>query len=301
MDTLGALALATEAPRPSLLSRQPYATTASLIQPRMWRHILFIAAYQLAMTLCLLQLAMRAFHITPEFLEASGKWIASERPVPDHRDVEIYRNTLIFNAFVFAQVRSLPSLSLLPPHGRAMVAPAVNPNAHQPLRNARVQLFNELNCRSLTNDWNVLRGLHRTPLFAGVVVVSAGVQALLVEFGGVFMKTSGLTGAHWAYSLLMGAVVLPLGVVMRCVRGQTARGPMRGTPRAASPPRDAAALALFFRLLPAGGCPCRPSLRMTRASTRQSSTGASRPRLPWSSRRGCRRSARATLRCECRF
>lgn len=72
-----------------------------------------------------------------------------------------------------------------------------------------------MNSRSLGDDWNVFRGLHKNAMFAGIILLSAGVQAIIVEFGGMFTKTTGLTGWHWLYTILMGAIALPLGFLMR--------------------------------------------------------------------------------------
>ena len=51
MDTLAALALATEPPNTSLLDRSPYGRTTSLISPRMGRCILAQSVYQLTVLL----------------------------------------------------------------------------------------------------------------------------------------------------------------------------------------------------------------------------------------------------------
>lgn len=54
MDTLGALALATEDPNPELLLAKPHGHSESLITPVMWKHIFTQAAYQLVwLFLCL--------------------------------------------------------------------------------------------------------------------------------------------------------------------------------------------------------------------------------------------------------
>ena len=54
MDTMGALALATEPPTLQLLERLPYKRTALLISRPMWRNIFSQAAFQLALLLWLL-------------------------------------------------------------------------------------------------------------------------------------------------------------------------------------------------------------------------------------------------------
>jgi Ca2+-transporting ATPase len=83
MDTMGALALGTEPPRPELLERRPYKRDASLISRPMWRNILCQAMYQLLMLVFLLQQGPRLFGC---------------------EDGSRHHFTIIFNAFVFCQV-----------------------------------------------------------------------------------------------------------------------------------------------------------------------------------------------------
>jgi len=54
MDTLGALALATEPPNPAMLERRPYKREAPLVSRPMWRNVLAQAAFQLAVCFGLL-------------------------------------------------------------------------------------------------------------------------------------------------------------------------------------------------------------------------------------------------------
>lgn len=77
--------------------------------------------------------------------------------------------------------------------------------------------FNEFNARSLDNRFNVFRGLSKDVTFLSIVAISAVVQAILVQKGAGFVKSTGLTGQHWFYSLLIASVTLPLGVAMRWI------------------------------------------------------------------------------------
>jgi hypothetical protein len=54
MDTMGALALGTEAPSETLLHRKPYRRSASLISRPMWRNILCQSVFQIVLLLALL-------------------------------------------------------------------------------------------------------------------------------------------------------------------------------------------------------------------------------------------------------
>lgn len=85
MDTLGALALATEPPNDELMKRAPVGRTGNFITNVMWRNILGQSLYQFLLIW---------------FLQAFGKTIFFIRGP----DADLVLNTLIFNTFVFCQV-----------------------------------------------------------------------------------------------------------------------------------------------------------------------------------------------------
>lgn len=85
MDTLGALALATEPPYDELMTKAPVGRHGNFISMVMWRNIIGQAVYQL-MVLSILQYKGKAIL----GLEGEGS--------------TILLNTMIFNAFVFCQV-----------------------------------------------------------------------------------------------------------------------------------------------------------------------------------------------------
>uniref|UniRef100_A0A1D1Y7D9 Calcium-transporting ATPase n=1 Tax=Anthurium amnicola TaxID=1678845 RepID=A0A1D1Y7D9_9ARAE len=86
MDTLAALALATEPPTDELLNRRPTSKNTSLISYRMWKMIIGQAIFQIAINLSLLHLGPAIFHLSNS-----------------KEDMLILR-TLVFNTFVFLQV-----------------------------------------------------------------------------------------------------------------------------------------------------------------------------------------------------
>lgn len=81
MDTLGALALATERPTRELASKPPVGRTAPLITNIMWRNLLAQALFQIAVLLLL--------HFRGESIFGVGDKV---------------KNTLIFNTFVLCQI-----------------------------------------------------------------------------------------------------------------------------------------------------------------------------------------------------
>lgn len=86
MDTLAALALATEPPTDELLNRRPTSKKASLINYRMWKMILGQAIFQIAINLSLLRMGPEIFHLS------------------NSNEDQIVLRTLVFNTFVFLQV-----------------------------------------------------------------------------------------------------------------------------------------------------------------------------------------------------
>ncbi|XP_020232282.1 calcium-transporting ATPase 9, plasma membrane-type [Cajanus cajan] len=88
MDTLGALALATEAPTDSLMHRAPVGRREPLITNVMWRNLTVQALYQVAVLLV---------------LNFGGESILRNNQDSKAHTIQM-KNTLIFNAFVFCQV-----------------------------------------------------------------------------------------------------------------------------------------------------------------------------------------------------
>lgn len=86
MDTLGALALATEPPNEGLMKRPPVGRGESFITNIMWRNIIGQSIYQLVILLAL-------YFKGTTLLGLTGS---------DATDV---LNTVIFNSFVFCQVQ----------------------------------------------------------------------------------------------------------------------------------------------------------------------------------------------------
>lgn len=105
MDTLGALALATEPPTDDLMKRLPVGRKGNFISNVMWRNILGQSVYQFVIVWYLQTRGQALFHL-------------------DGPDSGLILNTLIFNAFVFCQVVCLPKtfLQMLEQYSRLLLA-----------------------------------------------------------------------------------------------------------------------------------------------------------------------------------
>ncbi|KAG7582787.1 Cation-transporting P-type ATPase N-terminal [Arabidopsis suecica] len=88
MDTLGALALATEPPTDHLMHRTPVGRREPLITNIMWRNLLVQSFYQVAVLLVLNFAGLRILGLNHE----------------NHAHAVEVKNTMIFNAFVMCQI-----------------------------------------------------------------------------------------------------------------------------------------------------------------------------------------------------
>ncbi|GMF12427.1 unnamed protein product [Phytophthora lilii] len=218
MDTMGALALGTEAPTEALLDRRPFKKTAKLLGRCMVKNIIVQAIFQLLLVFLLLIYGAEKFGyhdgnkcVAWDYsLKSSFPTLSSETCVTVNGDTcwslscEDYEKnstildypvdclddtcssydyrhyTIIFNTFVFSQ------------------------------------LFNEFNARKTNNDWQVFKGLVSNQLFMMIILITLFVQVLLAEFGGDFIKTSGIPFKHWLICFGLGALSLPVGTLSSC-------------------------------------------------------------------------------------
>ncbi len=95
MDTFAALALATEPPAASLLLERPYGKNESILTRSMWRNIISVAVYQVAVLLVIM------------FFEPAFILYNAPDPEESEEDEKNYKhclNTMIFHTFVLMQV-----------------------------------------------------------------------------------------------------------------------------------------------------------------------------------------------------
>ncbi|KAJ2895969.1 plasma membrane calcium, partial [Coemansia aciculifera] len=85
---------------------------------------------------------------------------------------------------------------------------------------AWMQIFNEFNCRVLHNEVNCFKGMQRNWFFMIIVLISVVGQVIIIQWGGAAFQTTGLSGKHWAFSIIAGFISLPIGLVFRLIPDQ---------------------------------------------------------------------------------
>ncbi|OQR82382.1 calcium-transporting ATPase [Achlya hypogyna] len=218
MDTMGALALGTETPKEDLLYRRPYRKDASLVSRIMIKNILVQSTYQLVLLLFLLFYGPDTFAVP-----ASDACVSTTYSLKADLNITLPSSCLTLdNApcpaahcsyYANTTVRNSPPACL-------------DAKCTQPdytlftfIFNVFVlcQVFNEINARNVTNDWNVFKDFGTNTMFLSIIGVTILVQFLFVQFGGDFTKTTPLDLSHWVYSIALGALSLPLGIAMRFI------------------------------------------------------------------------------------
>lgn len=190
MDSMGALALATEPPRPQLLQRKPFGTRAPLINREMYRNIAGVSVYQLIVTLVLQFAGLKIFNFP-----SLGDGFSPEEIFTENRHK---LNSIIFNVFVFMQVGS-----------------EINSR-----RIAERNVFEGIT-KSL---WFVIIICVTVVIQIGLMF---GVGSTDV---GKSIGISTIDGPAWAASIILGFLVLPWGFVVRLIPLDWCLGPIDEDP-----------------------------------------------------------------------
>jgi Ca2+ transporting ATPase len=195
MDSLASLALASEPPVDSLLEKPPVNRTDSMITKRMWANMLGHACYQITVVMVLL-------FAGPALLKVEAGHI-----VEDRGDNSIHY-TIIFNSFVWMQLFNEVNCRKLKGECKCMswrsmvVLPICIPSSRTPF--------------FFLSPVNVFSGILDNRLFCGILLTTAVLQVLIVEFGSLAFRVAenGLDGKFWGLSMILGIGSLPVQQVI---------------------------------------------------------------------------------------
>lgn len=80
-----------------------------------------------------------------------------------------------------------------------------------------MQIFNQFNNRRLDNKFNIFEGVQHNWFFVGINCVMVGGQVMIMFVGGRAFSVTRLTGSQWAISIILGAISLPIAVIIRLI------------------------------------------------------------------------------------
>lgn len=78
-----------------------------------------------------------------------------------------------------------------------------------------MQLFNELNCRKIHDELNVLEGIMGNHVYIYVTIFQIVAQIIIVQCTGRFFNCEPLDAGQWGITILIGAGSLPVGLALR--------------------------------------------------------------------------------------
>lgn len=307
MDTMGALALATEQPTNDLLDEKPHGREEPLISKKMWKHICIQGLYQLFWMLLLLYglpVLLPKYRITTEddyynancASQAMSKLNirAGNYPPTNYNDiVNVGANWMcvlitqcgwplggngrsitgcyVLNTYFGTQNATVPGVSLpnvpsnqyqalcapyylvdsagQPMYGynASIVAGTVTPSCAlndavgsvasdlasgykqqvdddwmaplSVLFNAFImlQVANEINARRINDEYTIFTGILDSPIFIAVIIITMGLQAIIINFMGLFFKVRPLNGAEWGATMAIGAGSWPVSLLTRFI------------------------------------------------------------------------------------
>lgn len=243
MDSLGALALGTEEPTPSLLERKPYKRNTSLISRPMMRNILCQSAFQVALLMFLIFAGPQLFDIKPgvqcgryavknegTIFDVNTKMMSAD-PSTDHITCgalkEYCSGEGIYcleesRTIITSQGNLIANVALTDFENFESRCGTCNLNDYTHgsiIFNAFIwcQIFNEHTSKNLFNEMNPFDGFFTNYVFLAVSVFTIGTQILLVEYGGEFMKTAPLNAFQWLVTIALASISLIVGVLMRFI------------------------------------------------------------------------------------
>ena len=115
------------------------------------------------------------------------------------------------------------------------------------------QVFNEFNAREIGDVFDPLRSLSQSPMFLMVILFTVSAQWAIVEFGGDFTQTYPLSFAEWRLTVGLGAMSLPIGLLMRLIPVTEDPETFAGIERKGRPKRKSFMGYLLIALIPVFG------------------------------------------------
>ena len=190
MDTLAALALATEPPSESLLNRHPHGRNDYIISPLMMKHIVAQSLYQSAI---LFVLVFAGEHFLFDYI-GDRQTLPGDKTIVNGRAVDGYKRenwdnqfsvhyTYNFNIFVF------------------------------------LQLFNFINCRVLDDSFNVFKDITKSTYFLVILAIIFVLQILFLSLCGPAIRVVqwGLDPLSWLLCMVIGSTSLLIAFIFKFI------------------------------------------------------------------------------------
>ena len=229
MDSLGSLALATEPPYEELLNREPTKRNESMINGRMWKHIILQSLIQIVLLIIFYLLA-------PEFIKENNLTRKAENILINFCYTE-YPGKDVEHIIYGTEVKWTTSGKLKNQYkdycgsysSRSTLSEAfleyTNSNSgttHMCLIfNIFVfyTLFNQINCRVIDDSFNIFVRMSRSLLFPLICFLEMVLQVVIIFIGKspFHIVNDGLTGIQWGICIGFSAVTFIVSIIGKLI------------------------------------------------------------------------------------
>ena len=231
MDSLGSLALATEPPYDELLKRKPTKRDESIINGKMWKHIIFQSLVQLGI---LLFLYLHAPHFVKEqnLVRLAENQIikACYGKMPGDIDPE----NIIYGTSTYWKSSDRIKHGLnekdcgdYAERQDLSVAFKAYTNANGSTTHMTIvfnvfviyTLFNQINARVLDDSLNIFIRIEKNIFFPLITLLELVLQIIIIFFGNAAFKVveKGLTGKQWGISIGFSAITFVLSIIVKFI------------------------------------------------------------------------------------
>ena len=234
MDSLGSLALATEPPYNELLQRKPTNRTESIINGRMWKHIVLQSLFQIVILLLLYlyapkfineneeseyrklaEMMLLCFHNLPGDTDDTSKILYGNEEKWSIRDK--FDHTMRCNAF-FSDWDSHENLQ----EAYKSYMNIYGGTTHMTLIFdvfVLYTLFNQINCRIIDDSINTFKRIGKAKLFLIVTIVELAIQILISQIGGIVFHCvkGGLSFTQWLICLGLSISTMLFNLIFKFI------------------------------------------------------------------------------------
>ena len=230
MDSLGSLALATEPPYEELLQREPTKRNESIINGRMWKHIIFQSLAEIVLLLVLYLLA-------PEFIEEDDLIRLSENRIINYCYSK-YPGKDVKYIIYGTEAKWEDADGKLLGHHKDYCGHYASKTNLQVAFNEYVKsndstthmtlifnifvfytLFNQINCRVINDSFNIFIRITKSILFPLICLTEMGLQVAIIFVGKspFHIINGGLTGKQWGICLGFSAITFVVSFIVKLI------------------------------------------------------------------------------------
>ena len=229
MDSLGSLALATEPPNEELLNRAPTRRNESMINGKMWKHIVMQSLIQIILLIIF-------YLIAPEFIKEDNLVRSAENKIiqfcytkypgkdTDHIIYGTEIKWVIEGKLKNQYKHYCGSYSNRPTLADAYLEYVKSNSAttHMCLIfNIFVfyTLFNQFNCRVIDDSLNIFIRINRSLLFPLICLLEMALQVVIIFVGNspFHIVSSGLTGTQWGICIGFSAITFVVSIITKFI------------------------------------------------------------------------------------